>query len=122
MDSSAYKILGDYLVDRPKERKILMRLAKSKNLWRERIAVVATLSLIKHDEFDEILELSNRFLHHEHDLMHKAVGWMLRELGKRSPDLLRGFLNQHATTMPRTMLRYSIEKMSRKEREHWLKA
>ncbi|MEM7476681.1 MAG: DNA alkylation repair protein [Planctomycetota bacterium] len=120
VDASAYKILGDYLVDHPKHRFNLNRLADSDELWQERIAVVATLSLIKNEEYGEILELAARFLEHPHDLMHKAVGWMLRELGKRNLDLLRGFLHEHSAKMPRTMLRYSIEKMSATERKRWL--
>lgn len=120
VDSSAYKILGAYLVEFPKQKKILNQLARTGNLWQERIAVVATLALIKHDEFDEILRLAKRFLKHPHDLMHKAVGWMLRETGNRNVELLRGFLSEHAGEMPRTMLRYSIEKLSRSERDKWL--
>lgn len=120
VDSAAYKILGAYLVEFPKQKKILNQLARTGNLWQERIAVVATLALIKHDEFDEILQLAKRFLRHRHDLMHKAVGWMLREMGKRNVEVLRGFLSEHAVEMPRTMLRYSIEKLSRSERDKWL--
>lgn len=120
VDSSAHKILGEWLLIHPQDRKILIKLAKSRILWEQRVAVIATLPLIRASQFDEILDLAGRFLSHPHDLMHKAVGWMLRELGKRDLDVLRGFLQANAHTMPRTMLRYSIEKMSTAERKLWL--
>jgi 3-methyladenine DNA glycosylase AlkD len=84
--------------------------------------VIATLPLIKLGQFDEILDLAHHFLSHEHDLMHKAVGWMLRELGKVNPNGLRGFLKRHASQMPRTMLRYAIERLDRAELDRWLNA
>lgn len=120
VDASAYKILGAWVLENPRERRILQRLANSKQLWRERTSVIATLALIRAKQYDEIMGLAKKFLSHEHDLMHKAIGWMLREMGKRNPDLLRAFLNEYVTKMPRTMLRYSIEKMSREERSKWL--
>lgn len=121
VDSSAHKILGRYLLSRPGKRTMLKKLAGSQDLWRERVSVVATLPMIQHDQFDEILMLSERFLTHPHDLMHKAVGWMLREMGKRDIDLLRGFLGEHVAAMPRTMLRYAIEKMGNTERQQWMR-
>lgn len=120
VDSSAHKILGEWLVIHTKERKILKRLAKSKVLWEQRVAVIATLPLIRISQFEEILDLAEFLLHHPHDLMHKAVGWMLRELGKRDIEVLRAFLSEYAETMPRTTLRYAIEKMSTAERKKWL--
>lgn len=120
VDLSCYKILGDYVLYNPKERSILYTLAKSSNLWKQRVSVVSCYSLIKKDEFDDILKLSSIFLDHKHDLMHKAVGWMLRELGKREIGVLREFLNINVKRMPRTMLRYSIEKMDEVERKKYL--
>ncbi|MCA9474016.1 MAG: DNA alkylation repair protein [Nitrospira sp.] len=120
VDSSAHKILGAHLVDNPTQRSLLTKLAKAKSLWHQRVAVIATLALIKNREFTEILVLSEKLLNHRHDLMHKAIGWMLREVGKQDIVVLRHFLEQHSTRMPRTMLRYAIEKMSQEERQEWL--
>ncbi len=122
VDASAHKILGDYLVHNPRKRSILNKLSRQKHLWSQRVSVIATLPLIKLGQFDEILDLAHHFLSHEHDLMHKAVGWMLRELGKVNPNGLRGFLKRHASQMPRTMLRYAIERLDRAERDRWLNA
>lgn len=121
VDSSAHKILGRWLLENPQKRKILHRLARSKRLWDQRVAVIATLPLIHAGEFEEILTLAEKWLQHPHDLMHKAIGWMLREMGKQNLTLLREFLDQHVEQMPRTMLRYAIEKMSATERQRWLK-
>ncbi|MDR0961382.1 MAG: DNA alkylation repair protein [Mediterranea sp.] len=118
VDLSAPYILGEYLKDKPRD--VLYRLADSSLLWEQRIAVVATLPLIKSDDFTDILTLSERLLHHRHDLMHKAVGWMLREVGKRNKAVLVSFLNRHATTMPRTTLRYAIEKFPDEERRTFM--
>ncbi len=120
VDSSAPQILGNYLVDRPEKRKVLYHLAKSKVLWEQRIAVVANMALIQNNEFNEILEISKRLLNHKHDLIHKATGWMLREMGDRNINLLCDFLDEHATSMPRTMLRYSIEKFPQTLRETYM--
>lgn len=119
VDLSAPGIVGEYLKD--KSRADLYRLADSSWLWEQRIAVVSTYTLIKNDDFIDILSLSERLLHHRHDLMHKAVGWMLREMGKRDKDLLVQFLEKHAKTMPRTMLRYAIEKFPEEERREFMK-
>lgn len=119
VDSSAHKILGDSLRGQ-KDKKILRTLAKSGHLWRERVAVVANWTIMKDDEFTEMLWLAKHFLTHEHDLIHKAVGWMLREMGKRDETLLKEFLDEHAHEMPRTMLRYAIEKFDEKTRKHYL--
>lgn len=119
VDLSAPGIVGEYLKDKPREE--LYRLADSGLLWEQRIAVVSTYTLIKNNDFIDILALSERLLHHPHDLMRKAVGWMLREVGKRDEDLLVQFLEKHAKTMPRTMLRYAIEKFPEEERKEFMK-
>ncbi|WP_084422698.1 DNA alkylation repair protein [Rubripirellula obstinata] len=120
VDSTAPKILGAWLVEKYDERDVLDRLAASDVLWERRVAVLATFSLIKNDEFEEIIELSERLMDDGHDLMNKAIGWMLREMGNRDQSQLEKFLKKHAKTMPRTMLRYSIEKLSREERTKWM--
>lgn len=119
VDLSAPGIVGEFLKD--KSRDDLYRLADSSLLWDQRIAVVSTYTLIKNNDFIDILALSERLLHHKHDLMQKAVGWMLREMGKRDKDLLVQFLEKNAKTMPRTMLRYSIEKFTDEERKEFMK-
>lgn len=119
VDLSAPYIVGEYLKD--KSRDDLYRLGESSLLWEQRIAVVATATLIRNNDFIDILRLSKRLLNHEHDLMRKAVGWMLREMGKRNKDLLVQFLDRFHKEMPRTMLRYSIEKMTGEERKHYMK-
>jgi 3-methyladenine DNA glycosylase AlkD len=118
VDSSADKIVGDYLLKRP--RSMLYRLVLSQNLWNRRVAMVATYAFIKNGEFADTLRLSQLLLNDRHDLMHKATGWMLREVGKRDPTVLENFLNKHASQMPRTMLRYSIEKFSASKRRYYL--
>lgn len=119
VDLSAPYIVGEYLKDKPRED--LYRLADSTLLWDQRIAVVATVTLIRNNDFIDILRLAELLLHHPHDLMQKAVGWMLREMGKRDKDLLLQFLDKYALDMPRTMLRYSIEKLTEEERRHYMK-
>lgn len=119
VDLSAPAIVGEYLKD--KSREVLYRLADSSLLWDQRIAVVSTYTLIKNDDFIDILALSERLLHHNHDLMQKAIGWMLREMGKRDQELLIQFLEKFCKVMPRTMLRYSIEKFSEEERRYFMK-
>ncbi len=119
VDSSAYKIVGVYLFDR--SRKPLYRLARSKNLWERRIAIIATFYFIKHKQFVDTLALSKLLLKDEEDLMHKAVGWMLREVGKHNIQAEKKFLKTHYKNMPRTMLRYAIEKFPEYERKQYLK-
>lgn len=119
VDLSAPGIVGEYLKD--KSRDDLYRLADGVLLWEQRIAVVSTYTLIKNSDFTDILALSERLLHHPHDLMRKAVGWMLREMGKRDKDLLVQFLEKHSKVMPRTMLRYAIEKFPEEERKEFMK-
>lgn len=119
VDTSAHHIVGAYLADKPKD--ILYKLAHSKNLWQKRIAIIATFDFIYHQKADETLKIANILLHDEHDLIHKAVGWMLREVGKRVDEkILLNFLDEHYKTMPRTMLRYAIERLPEKMRLAYL--
>ena len=120
VDLSAPLIVGKYLLKRPQERGLLYSLAESKSLWEQRIAMVSTLTLIRNDESDDTYALAVKLMDHKHDLMHKAVGWMLREAGKRDQRRLELFLDEYATSMPRTMLRYSIEKFPEPLRRHYL--
>lgn len=101
-------------------RDVLHKLVESDNLWEQRIAIVSTLALIRTGEFEDAVRLSTILLTHKHDLIHKAVGWMLREIGKRDMDTLRDYLEQHVHDMPRTTLRYAIERMGAAERLYWL--
>jgi 3-methyladenine DNA glycosylase AlkD len=120
VDGSAPGIVGPHLEKRA--RNILFRLARSKIIWRRRVAVLATFHFIRQGDFADALRLAEWLLADGHDLMHKAVGWMLREIGKRDITVLRRFLNQHAARMPRTMLRYAIEKFPERERKRYLQA
>jgi 3-methyladenine DNA glycosylase AlkD len=120
VDCSAPVISGDYLFSKASERGILIRWARSKDLWERRIAVLSTFAFLRNGEFSELLKLSRLLLKDSEDLMHKAVGWMLREAGKRDLKVLKDFLREHSHEMPRTMLRYSIEKLSKKEREYYM--
>ncbi|KAF1085707.1 DNA alkylation repair enzyme [Sporotomaculum syntrophicum] len=119
VDSSADKILGAYLLDKDKE--ILYKLANSNNLWQQRIAIMATYYFIKQNRFDETLKIAEMLLNHQHDLIHKAVGWMLREIGNRDFAVEFNFLQVHYRQMPRTMLRYAIEKFEEVLRQQFLK-
>ncbi len=119
VDSSADKIVGEYLMDKPKN--ILYKLAKSKNLWERRIAIMSTFQFIKKNKFKETLKISEMLLSDSHDLIHKAVGWMLREAGKRSLATEERFLKKHYQKMPRTMLRYAIERFPERKRQAYLK-
>lgn len=120
VDVSCYKIVGPWLLD--KDRKVLYNLAKSSWLWDQRIAIVSTMAFIRNKEFEDTLRLSEQYLTHSHHLIHKASGWMLREVGKRDKPTLTTFLNKYAAQMPRVMLRYSIEKLSKEERKTYLRA
>lgn len=119
VDLSAPNIVGEHLVP-CNDRTILYQLADSPLLWERRIAMVSTLTFIRRGEFNDTFSLADKLVDSRHDLMQKAVGWMLREMGKRDIALLRIFLNKHASTMPRTMLRYAIEKMEATERTEWM--
>jgi 3-methyladenine DNA glycosylase AlkD len=118
VDSSAAYILGPWLLVR--DRAVLRQLAASENMWEQRIAVLATFAFIRAGDFAETVVLCELLLTHPHDLMHKACGWMLREIGKRDVEVLRAFLDLHAARMPRTMLRYAIEKLFEPERLRYL--
>lgn len=120
VDCSAPQIVGAHLLTR--DRRVLNRLARSRNVWERRIAVLATQSFIRSGEYAPTLELATRLLHDSHDLMHKAVGWMLREVGNRDQSVLEGFLDRYAGEMPRTMLRYAIEKLPPRLRQHFMNA
>lgn len=119
VDLSAPNIVGEHLYSST-DRTILYRLAESSLLWERRIAMVSTLCFIRKGDFGDTFALADKLVNSTHDLMQKAVGWMLREMGKRDISLLRIFLDKHAATMPRTMLRYAIEKMDSAERCEWM--
>ncbi len=118
VDSSAGQIVGTYLFS--KDRKPLFRLARSKSLWERRIGVMATFYFIKRDDFTDTLAIAEQLINDEEDLIHKAVGWMLREVGNRNLKTEESFLNKHYRNMPRTMLRYAIEKFPEKKRLAYL--
>ena len=112
--------LGEYLLQLEDPMAVLNKLAKSKSLWERRTSVVFTFAFLRAGDLEPTYEMAERHLRDKHDLMHKAVGWLLREMGKRDPGLLRAFLQEYCTEMPRTALRYSIEKFSESERRKWL--
>lgn len=118
VDVSSEHVLGPYYFERP--LRPLRKMASSSRLWDRRYAVLATFYAIRRDSFKPTLELCAQLLDDEQDLMHKACGWMLREVGKRDIAALRGFLKRHSKRMPRTMLRYAIEKMNPAERSRWM--
>lgn len=120
VDLSAPYILGDYLLKYP-DSNLLDKLSHSQNLWQQRIAIVSTLTLIRHNRFDDALRLCKRYLTHPHQLIHKATGWMLREIGKRDISTLIAFLDLYAPSMPRTALRYAIEKLDTPTRQYYMK-
>ena len=118
VDSSASQIIGAYLQN--KDKQPLYQLAKSNSLWQRRIAIIASFHLIRQNQFDESLSIATLLLNDKEDLIHKAVGWMLREIGKRDLAAEKAFLDQHYQQIPRTMLRYAIEKFPEKQRKHYL--
>ena len=118
VDVTAPNIVGKYLLD--KERTILYKLANSNHLWEKRISIISTFEFIRNNQFDDTLKISEILLKDNHDLIHKAVGWMLREIGKRNKEVEVKFLKENYKKMPRTMLRYAIEKFPEKERKEFL--
>lgn len=123
VDLSCRDIVGDYLVSRFQKRKILYKLAKlknPKNICQRRIAIVSSWAFIRANDFKDTLRLAKILFNDSHDLIHKAVGWMLREIGKKDEKVLRKFLNKNSHKMPRTTLRYSLEKFSEKDRKKYL--
>lgn len=121
VDLSAPKILGDYLLNKPHEREVLYHLARSKKLWERRIAMLATYTFIKHKMFDDAEKIATILVDDTNDLIHKAVGWMLREMGKKDQKREEKFLTKHHTNMPRTMLRYAIEKFDQTKKQFYMK-
>lgn len=121
VDLSAHKILGRYLWESGGDRKLLYDLVKSDVLWDRRVAVLTTFYFLKNDDFADTLKMAKMLLRDREDLIQKAVGWMLREIGKRDEKVLINFLDLHATIMPRTMLRYSIERLSQQKRIYYMK-
>lgn len=119
VDVSAGPIVGAYLFKRNKET--IYKLAQSENLWERRIAIMATFYFIAQNEFTDTLEIAEMLLNDKEDLIHKAVGWMLREIGKRNLEVEENFLKKHSLNMPRTMLRYAIEKFPEDKRKSYLK-
>ena len=119
VDLSAPKILGDWLLD--KDRNLLYQLARSSNMWKRRIAIVSTHAFIREKQYADTFNIADILLQDKEDLIHKATGWMLREAGKRDILALKDFLKPRLTLMPRTMLRYAIERFHEKERQKYLK-
>ena len=118
VDLSAGHILGDYLLE--KERSVLRRLVKSENLWERRISIMSTLAFIRKNQFRDTLSIAKQLLHDPHDLIHKATGWMLREVGKRDQGVEEQFLRKYYREMPRTMLRYAIERFDEEKKRFYL--
>ena len=112
--------MGVYLTEVDDPMPLLLKFSKSKSLWQRRVSIILTFALIRAGDLEPTLIISEALLKDKEDLIHKAVGWMLRELGKKNVMLLRGFLKQHSHEMPRTMLRYAIERLPESERKRWL--
>ena len=119
VDLSADKILGNYLID--KDKSILYILAKSQNNWEKRISIISTFAFIRNNKFEDTIKISEILLNDKHHLVQKAVGWMLREVGKRDESKLIIFLDKHYKVMPRTMLRYAIERLNEERKERYMK-
>lgn len=119
IDTSA-PTFGEFLLPDEHRRELLLELARSASLWERRLSIMFTFAFIRAQEFDDALALIELHLEDQHDLIHKASGWMLREIGKRDVEVLRNFLRSHAEVMPRTELRYAIEKLDEDERQYWL--
>lgn len=122
VDISCHYVVGSFLLNRKAEaRRVLFKLAKSKSLWERRIAIISTYTFIRNNDLDLTYDIADMLLEDGHDLMHKAVGWMLREAGKRDEDKLKAYLTQKIEVIPRTALRYAIEKFPEIERKRFLK-
>ena len=120
VDLSCYPLLGEWLLD--KDRTLLYNLARNgKTIWEQRIGIVSTMTLIRHGQLQDTFNVADILLHHPHDLIHKAVGWLLREAGKRDKAALESWLGPRFREMPRTMLRYAIERFPEEERQRYLK-
>lgn len=123
IDLTAREIVGRYLLDKPKERKILYKLAKSGGIWERRIAIISAWAFVKYnEETRDMVAISTLLLSDKHDLIHKATGWMLREMGKVDEKKLYSFLHKNASIMPQTMLRYSIERLPTELRKKYMSA
>jgi 3-methyladenine DNA glycosylase AlkD len=120
IDLSSVEILGEYFLKHQVYKKILFKFAKSKSLWERRISIITTFTFIRNRQFEDSLKIAKILLHDKEDLIHKAVGWMLREIGKRDLKTEENFLKEHYQTMPRTMLRYAIEKFPEQKRKSYL--
>lgn len=120
VDLSCYELLGYWVLEQDERKDVLCRLVHSENMWEQRIAIVSTMQLIRHGKLDMTFELADELLFHKHDLIHKAVGWLLREAGKRDAARLEKFLKPRYKQMPRTMLRYAIEKFPEERRKQYL--
>lgn len=118
VDTSCPEIVGNYLL--PEDRTILYELAQENHLWSQRIALISTLAFIRKGQFHDTFSLAESLFSHPHDLIHKAIGWMLREVGKRNPDALEEFLHDHIRQLPRTALRYAIERFEPARRKYYL--
>lgn len=122
VDLSCYEILGDWGLTHKSRRWVLYTLAsKGKTIWEQRIGIVSTMAFVRKGELEDTFKIADILLHHEHDLIQKAVGWLLREAGKRDVNALKEYLEPRYKTMPRTMLRYAIEKFPEEERQYYLK-
>jgi 3-methyladenine DNA glycosylase AlkD len=121
VDLSAPNILGAHLVDNRDMRKLLYRLARSENIWERRIAIVSTHHFIRKGDFSDTLKIAEMLLQDRHDLIHKAAGWMLREVGKRDAAAEEAFIEKHCSIMPRMMFRYAIERLPESKRRHYMK-
>lgn len=118
VDASAHKLLGAWLLDKPRD--ILYELADSESLWERRISIISTFAFINQGELNDALALAEKLVADEHDLIHKASGWVIREVGKKDQQALEDFLLRHYKTMPRTMLRYAIEKLPEERRKFFM--
>ncbi|GAB3329935.1 DNA alkylation repair protein [Larkinella ripae] len=118
VDTSCPEIVGNYLLNN--DRRILSELAQQNHLWSQRIAMVSTLAFIRKKQFQDTFQIAELLLNHRHDLIHKAMGWMLREVGKKNPDALEEFLHDHSGRLPRTALRYAIERFEPARRKYYL--